>query len=346
MAGTDWSTPDAIALARALHETPYEFGFFAALRQVECLFRASPRLGQSLRPADDVLRLGQEPTLAFASSTLAAFEPATEDSAARLQVNFFGLLGAHGPLPVHLTEYVRQRVRNANDPTFARFLDLFHHRLLCFFYRSWANAQPAVNQDRPEQDRFVLYIGALCGLGQEALRGRDAVPDAAKLYYAGQHARAARNAVGLRAILADFFRLPVAIEQFVGEWLQLETRQRWRLAGSGESGVLGVSAVVGASVWSCQHKFRLVFGPLSLSQYRHLLPGAAGLRRLEDWVRNYVGDEFAFDVNLILKREEAPGLSLGGGEQLGWTTWLGNPPPAACLNQLVLEPMAYAQPSP
>ena len=45
----------------------------------------------------------------------------------------FGLLGPNGPLPLHLTEYVRERLRHHADPTFARFLDLFHHRFALFF---------------------------------------------------------------------------------------------------------------------------------------------------------------------------------------------------------------------
>lgn len=343
MAGQDWTTPDAVALAHALQETPYTFGFFTALRHVECLFKANPRLGQSQRPADDVLRLGQEPSLAFAPSTLAAFQPATAQYPARLQVNFFGLMGPHGPLPLHLTEYARQRLRHANDPTFACFLDLFHHRMLSFYYRAWANAQPTVNLDRPEKDRFALYLGALCGLGQTALRQRDALPDAAKLYYAGRLSPHVRNAAGLQAVLSDFFRMPVVIEQFVGEWLRLAPEQRWYLGIINESGVLGVSAVTGATVWGCQHKFRLVFGPLTLRQYRYLLPRAEGLQRLVAWVRNYVGDELGWDVRLILKQEQVPALRLGGAEQLGWTTWLAGTPGVARLDRLVLDPMAYTQ---
>ena len=107
------------------------------------------------------------------------------------------LLGPHGPLPTHLTEYVRDRVRNANDPTFARFLDIFHHRMVTLFYRAWANAQPAVSLDRPGRDRFSFYVGSLFGLGEAMLRERDAVPDFAKLHFAGLLAGPTRPAAGL-----------------------------------------------------------------------------------------------------------------------------------------------------
>ena len=66
--------------------------------------------------------------MTFASGLLAHLRPGEGDAPPRLTVNFFGLLGPNGPLPLHLTEYARDRLRNSDDPTMARFLDLFHHR--------------------------------------------------------------------------------------------------------------------------------------------------------------------------------------------------------------------------
>lgn len=109
------------------------------------------------------MRLAQEPSLAFAPATLAAFDPGNEDRAPRLTEYFLGLFGPHGPLPVHLTEYARDRLRNHGDRTFARFADLFHHRMLGLFYRAWADTQPTVSFDRPETDRFNVYVGPSSG---------------------------------------------------------------------------------------------------------------------------------------------------------------------------------------
>ena len=102
--------------------------------------------------------------MTFASGPLAHLRPGEGDAPPRLTVNFFGLLGPNGPLPLHLTEYARDRLRNSDDPTMARFLDLFHHRMLLFFYRAWAAGQPTVSRDRPGEDRFETYIGSLPAL--------------------------------------------------------------------------------------------------------------------------------------------------------------------------------------
>lgn len=343
MAGEDRTGSRALGLSAALAREPHKFDFFQAIRRLECAFPQKPRVGQSKRPVDDPVRLGQEPSLGFAPSSLARFEP--EDGSgrpSRLAVFFFGLLGPNGPLPLHLTEYARDRLRNSSDPTFARFLDLFHHRMLALFYRAWAGGQPTANFDRPESDRFALYVGALFGLAMPSLRGRDSFPDLAKLHYAGQLVCHTRHAEGLRRIIGDFFGLPVEIEEFVGQWLELPESYLCRLGESPETSALGKTVTVGSRTWECQHKFRIGIGPLSLADYESLLPGGASLERLIALVRNYAGDELAWDVRLILKGNEVPPLRLGGSGRLGWTTWLTDRPLGKDAADLSLNPVAAA----
>lgn len=338
MADASRTAAHALILLRELQEKPHEFGFFQAVRRLENLHRDKPRLGASGHAADDPVRLTQEPSMAFAPATLASFTPGG-NRPPRLASYFFGLLGPNGPLPLHLTEYARDRQRNVGDATFVRLLDMFHHRLLSLFYRAWAIHQPAVSFDRPEDDRFAAYVAALFGLGMASLRGRDAFPDLARLRYAGLFAGQTRHREGLSAILRDFFRMPAVIHEFTAGWLHLGEDMRWRLGRSRESGTLGRSATIGARVWSCHHKFRIAFGPLTLAQYLRLLPGGDSLKRLVPLVRSYVGDELEWDVNLILKREEVPPLQLGQGGRLGWTTWLTAPPRSRDADDLRLNPL-------
>jgi len=240
-----------------------------------------------------------------------------------MQVSFLGLLGPNGPLPLHLTEYARDRLRNHSDPTLVRFLDIFHHRLLSLFYRAWARSQPSVSLDRPQEDSFGHYLGAFGGLGMDSLRGRDSVPDYAKIAFTGLFARQVRNAEALEVMLASFFRVSVRIEQCIGHWLPLPHDAQTRLGRREATAQLGVSAVAGESMWDVQSKFRVVLGPLSLKDHARFLPGKPSLQRLADWIRNYFGYEYDWDLRLILKAEEVPGLTLGGGASLGWTSWLG-----------------------
>lgn len=343
MAHPDRTAAHAVALFEALRRRPYAFHFFQALRRLECAYHDQPRLGESTRPTDDPIRLAQEPAMTFAPSTLAAFDLAGDDRPPRLFEYFFGLFGPNGPLPLHLTEYARDRSRNHGDQTFARFADLFHHRLLCLFYRSWADAQPTVSFDRPEADRFNVYVGAPFGLGTPSLWNRDAVPDSAKFHYAGRLACQTRNPEGLQAILADFFNLPVAIEDFVGHWLPLDESSRCYLGATPVTGRLGMTAVIGERVWDCQFKFRITIGPMGLEDFQRFLPGSDSLRRLVAWVRNYIGDELLWDFNPILDRNEVPPLILGEGTRLGWTTWLTGQPLARDADDLKLDAVTYCK---
>lgn len=340
---------DPVALLGRLAATPAQFDFYAALRLIECAYPDRPRIGQAQRPQDEALRFGQQPSLGFEPAMLAGLHTLNQGvdgsgagAPPRLMVNFFGLLGANGALPIHLTEYIRDRLRNVNDPTLTAFLDVFHHRMISLFYRAWASAQPAVSLDRPQADRFAAYIASLVGLGMESLRQRDAVPDFAKLHYAGRLAPQARNGAGLEAVLSDFFKLPVRIEQFVGHWMRLPADGLCRLRSGPRAQVLGMTSVIGRQVWNAQHKFRIVVGPLEIERARELLPGGAALRQLVAWVDNYAGLTLDWDLRLVIKKEQLPPLRLGPATRLGWTSWLSSAAPKHDDEQLCFHPRRAA----
>jgi type VI secretion system protein ImpH len=336
MAATFGTDSDTLTLLRRFEESPHEQDFFAVLRQLECIHADRPRLGEAARPVDEPVRLGQEPSLAFAPATIASFRSGNKQEPHRLSAYFFGLFGPHGPLPLHLTEYAKDRERNADDPTLRRFADMFHHRLLTFFYRAWADADPCRSLDRRDSSRFDAYVGSVFGVGTPELHDRDEVPDDAKRYLAGILALGNRPVAGLKAILCEFFRLPFAVREFVGEWLKLPEADWCSLGVSGTR--LGEDSIAGCSVWNCQHKFRLVCGALTFAEFVAMLPGGGSLRRLHDLVRNYLGDELDWDLNLVLKTTEVPRMCLGSSGALGWTTWLGDRQTATDADDVIIRP--------
>ncbi len=123
-------------------------------------------------------------------------------------------------------------------------------------------------------------------------------------------------------MLSAFFTMPVRVESFCGAWLALARSDYSRLSGGAATAQLGRSTLLGGRVWSQQHKFRVVFGPLSLAEYERLLPGGLSFHRLVPIVHNYAGDLLIWSVNLILRAEEVPAIRLGQQGRLGWTTWL------------------------
>jgi type VI secretion system protein ImpH len=338
MARQDRMSPDDLRFLQMLEEVPYQADFNAVLRAVECMYSSQPRLGQSLRPADDPIRMGQAVTLAFPPSSLESFQQGQNGRPDRLLVNLLGLLGPNGPMPLHITEYIYERARHFNDKTLAAFLDLFHHRLLSLFYRAWADGEPTVSLDRPETDQFGHFLAALIGLGLKSLRDRDAMPDWTKFHFSGALSCQTRHADGLKSILSRFFEAPITVEEFVGRWISLPRQCLCQLGTSRSTASLGSNATIGYRVWDYQQTFRIVFGPVGFEVYQRMLPGREGLKRLTAIVRNYVGDELAWELQLILKQDEVPRVQLGHQGRLGWTSWLRARPPTKHADDLVLSP--------
>ena len=326
------------ALCADLHTAPYRHDFFAVLRRIDGLHPQAPRTGRAARPSQEALRLGQSADLDFAPAMLASFGHSTGAGSAaltpRLSVRFFGLLGPQGPMPLHLTETVRERQRLHNDPTLTRFLDVFHHRLLTLFYRAWAEAQPTVQHDRPHDDRFAAWLGAGCGLDR-ALPAAAHLSEAARLFQAGLLGARSRHAEGLEKLLTQHFRVGVRVESNVAHWLGIERAdQSWlgrsarvsRVVGAADAGArLGHGATAGHKVRDRQSRFRIALGPLTLAQYRAFLPGGPAWFELCDWVHQYTGLDLRWDVQLALARAEIPAPRLGrrGQVALGVSTWIG-----------------------
>ena len=332
------------ALLQDLQLQPYNHDFYAVMRRVEALHADSPRLGKALRPRDEPLRLGQDAELDFAIAAISSFR-INSSGVPRLGQRFFGLFGPMGPMPFHLSEYVRERERHHADSSLARFADTFHHRALLLFYRAWAQSQPTVHLDRRSDDAFSRWTGAVCGLAQPEFEHADSIVADAKRHRAAFLARSARTSEGMVKLLQGWFDVPVRLASYVGHWLHTREEDRTCLVRRNHPqprNVLGQSAVAGDRVWDRQYKFRLHLGPMTLAQYRQFLPGQPSIAELRDWVRQYVGLGLSFDVALHLRAAQVPRLRLGrrfdATTQLGWTTWLGKRSAQADRSDLRLSP--------
>jgi len=294
--------------------------FYAALRRLECHFRDKPRFGEAAHPADDTVRLAQDPSLAFRPQAITALQDASAERPARVAVGFFGAFGPHGPLPTHLTEYAFERKHHHGDGAFIGFFDIFHHRLLSVFFRAWAEAQPTVSHDRIEDDRFARRLGSLIGLTSALGDEPYSEIDYACLYSAGHFAGQTRHPEGLVKTLQASFGVPVRIEEFVGSWLPIPDATCWRIPdGDGQRpreaspplGVLGESTRVGTEVYDQQSAFVVVLGPLGRADYERFLPGGPHLPRLVELVERYAGVELRWTLRLILREPERRAAVLG-----------------------------------
>ena len=320
---------------------PAGFSLFNTLRFVDAKYCDSPKIGQANKTSDEHIILRQKPSMAFANTPLSHFIPANEDQPKDQLFNLsFGLFGPMGALPYHLTEHALNREHQFGDPTFARFADIFHHRMISLFYRAEANIQPCIEMDRPAENNFDLLIGALSGLAQLDSKKIDTDELDKKidqschaifkqkwdrLHRSGLFSLATRPADGLKSLLLDFLNLPVKIEQLTGGWLQLSSEDQFNIGVFSNNNQLGVNTSLGEQVFDVQHKFTVKIGPLNLTDFYRLLPNTQLFQQLREMIRLYSNDEYDWDIELELKSHHVPQFQLGVQSQLGWTTWTGSP---------------------
>ncbi len=80
---------------------------------------------------------------------------------------------------------------------------------------------------------------------------------------------------------------------------------------------------------------------LSLQQYLDFLPNGRAHDPLRGLIRFFSGNELSFEVQLVLRKEEAPTCELGNegaaAPQLGWLTWAKSTPLQADPDQTILK---------
>jgi type VI secretion system protein ImpH len=292
-----------------------------------------PRLGKAQRPRDEPLRVGQDVELDFAPSAISSWQASSTGShgAPRLGQRVLGLFGPMGPMPLHLTEFTRERERHHGDRGPAGFADVFHHRSTLLFYRAWSQSQPTTHLDRSGDDAYSRWLSSLFGQAQPQSEQPRHLPPQARRHRAALLARSVRSAEGLVKLLQGWFGVTVQLEPYAGHWLRTEVQERTRLTHPRDPQAcnrLGLNAVVGSRVWDRQHKFRLVLGPLSLRDYLRFLPGQAATAELDEWVRLALGQGLDYEVQLVLRAGEVPTARPGSGgdcrPRLGLTSWLAS----------------------
>jgi len=318
--------PDVAARLRA---EPFCFEFFQAVRLLERMFPDRMAVGEFARPGDEVVQFRAHPSLSFPASEIQSLTDGNAGQPA-MAVNFMGLIGPSGALPLHYTELIIARIA-ARDHTLEDFFDIFHHRIISLFYQAWLKYRFQFRLERGEFDAFSHYLRDLVGLGTQGLQDRQALADDSLLYYSGLLSQQPRSATALRLLLSDYFQAPVDIEQFVGAWYHLdEEAQCCFEKGSAETRQLGVGAVVGDEIWEPQARVRIVIGPLTLSRYLDFLPTGTAYAPLRAITRLFSGEEIDFEVQLILDRRETPHCELGAeGETaplLGFLSWAKSKP--------------------
>ena len=312
------------ALGLALHDEAHSFEFFQAVALLERMLGDRRPVGHFFGPEDEALRFHVNPRMGFPASEIQQLQ-FHDEGPADMMVNFMGLTGPQGVLPYVYSEMILERLR-AKDRTMLAFFDIFNHRAISLFYRAWQRTRFPVNYAAGDRDYFSQYLRDLLGIGTQGLKERQKAEDEALMHYVSLFAMQSRSAVALEQVLADYFAVPVEIEQFTGAWYSIDESTQCEMNEKDTiSAQVGSGAVVGDAVWDRQGRVRIRIGPIRLAQYDDFLPGGtahAALRSITKFFSNGCVD---FEAQLVLDREEVPPVELDFNAKhparLGWVSW-------------------------
>ncbi|MBZ9819414.1 type VI secretion system baseplate subunit TssG [Mesorhizobium sp. CA4] len=310
--------------AEALSES---FDFFELLRRLE---QRRGLFGHSGTADREPARLGQHVRLSFSARDVIKFQDAGEKAPARVTVANLGLLGPEGPMPLHLTRWVLDRLsqrwftgadaEQTSDTTFVDFVNILQHRMIALYYRAWADAHPAVQVERSVGGRVRAMLEAMAGIGLPGTQ--DPELDTVRLRQAGSLANQVDGAERLTLFLATAFKVPVEIKEFVAAWITIPAALQSRIGKA--YAALGSGATIGPRVFSRQSRIELRVGPLSLDDFKSFLPGERRLGLFKKAVRDMIGEALDVDLRIVLARDAVPAPKMGI-IQLGRTSWLSRP---------------------
>jgi type VI secretion system protein ImpH len=344
-------------LIERLVADPASFELFAAARIVEDEAARIAR-AEAEEPPPEVGgqegRAGRGDPVRFAAAVMLGFpgaavvaarhEPAAGAGPAsaytarvRLEVATFGLIGPGGVLPRHYTALVLERVKRFRDRALREFLDLFTHRAISLLVRAWGKYRipaqrarlttrgqgPVWDESPVPRDATSVVLSSLIGLGGKSLPGRLRGDEQLLLHHAGHLSRQPAAALPLEQMVADIWGVAAVVEQFTGQWLELEPADQTRL-GTPANGRLGVDAMAGRRVWSVEAAYCVRLGPLTWAEFTAWLPTGDRLGALSDLLTFHVGPTLEATVRPVLRADDVPATRLGGAgaSRLGWTTWL------------------------
>ncbi len=342
----------ASGAAKRLHAPDGELGGMSNIHEEPLRFRSLAGLefppaeivsiSESSRTADRQTADERDPSADQDHEVDEGEETPTSGRPLEVEVAFWGMFGPAGALPTHYTQLVIDRSRH-RDLSLRDFLDLFGHRQLSFFYRAWekhhvaAGFERAARTGRRGDDPLREMLLAIVGRATGGLRDRLHVTDDACLYYGGPFVNRP-SAESLRQILADYLSLPVEVLSLWGQWLRLPESEQTRIGALDGHARLGTDTVLGERTWDPISKFRVRVGPVGWSDFRRLMPTGPDLVPVCQLVRSFVGCEWTFDLQVILKAEEVPACRFAPARDapnLGWNTWLCSHTPTRDSDQAV-----------
>lgn len=265
------------------------------------------------------------PSLGFSARDIEQINVSTDDSPLApvvMDVNFLGLYGASSPLPAFFTEDIIYA--DPEDAAVRHFLDIFNHRFISFFYRSWVKYRYPLQYAPDASDHYSEQVYSLCGLKDKKSRDNSRIDWERLFPFIGLMSANLQSPEVIRKVISFYIEYDdIEIVPNIERLLEIDPSQRIKLGGANST--LGINTSLGNTIRDCNSKFKIKINQLSLKKYLSLIPGSESNLDIHELVKFCLKDPIDFDLEMNLDSAEIPDSILNRENelQLGRTSWLG-----------------------
>lgn len=220
-----------------------------------------------------------------------------KDGFAEIYTNLGGIAGIEGALPdCYLEDFII--FNRKSKKAIIDFFDIFNEKILLLQY-DYLKKQNIESLSESIEKTFVgNIIFSLSGIDSEASKSilKSNIPEQFKVSAQNLLWRYTRSATGLEAILTSFFKLPIKIKQFSGDFIEIDKDEQTAIGSKkGRYNNIGENTILGNKIWDQSRGIDIIVGPLQFRDYIKFLPKLSHrdevlspLQKIKEIIRNYV----------------------------------------------------------
>ena len=142
--------------------------------------------------------------------------------------------------------------------------------------------------------------------------------------------RYTRSATGLQTILSSFFKLPIKIKQFSGDFIEIDKNEQTTIGiRNGNYNTLGKDTILGNKIWDQTRGIDIIIGPLQFHDYIKFLPKlslkdekVSSLQKMKEIIKNYVPYGIVTKLYFYLDKCQVKEISLNNLSRLNKDAFL------------------------
>lgn len=288
------------------------FGFFQAVHLLHRLIPDAVPVGELGPPSAEPVRFQHDPQLIFHASDVAGIEVRRVNGTTRavMTTTFLGLTGSSSPMATVFAEDVL-RAEAQDEKSLRAFYDLFHHRLVSLFYRTWKKYRFTVGFKSDGSDVFSRKMLSFVGVDIGGAVHERGLGPLELLGMAPLLATRTRSGRMLNIILERALPEGVGLrmEPFVARKVTVATDDRVLIGRQKHQ--IGFSFSIGKTVIDRSGRFRITVGPVDQEMFDSLLPGGSRHDNFRDIVQQFLPPHVEAELEVLLGSGNTTAFQLG-----------------------------------